>query len=62
MRAHQEMVEEDYTFDDLFHALGACTLLEDYPEGSQGNRRASFLGIVRPDGLFTSSVRQSSPC
>jgi hypothetical protein len=36
LHAHQEMVEEDYTLDDLFHALRACTLLEDYPEDRRG--------------------------
>ena len=34
--AHQEMVAEDFTLDDVLQALGAGQVLENYPDHKRG--------------------------
>ena len=36
LHAHQEMVAEDFTLEDLLLALRGCRLLEAYPEDRRG--------------------------
>ena len=36
VHAHQEMVEEDVSLDDVIHALGQAMLVENYPEHQRG--------------------------
>lgn len=36
IHAHQQMVEDDYSLDDVLHALRGCRLLEDYPDDRRG--------------------------
>jgi len=36
LHAHQEMVEEDISVDEVLEALSLCDIVEDYPEHRRG--------------------------
>lgn len=45
--AHQEMVEEDITLDQLLETLQTATIVEDYPEHRRGPVLSSWWGVRR---------------
>jgi hypothetical protein len=46
IHAHQEMVAENFSLDDVFEGLAAGGLLENYPEHKRG-ACALFVGVAR---------------
>ena len=46
--AHQEMLADGFTVDDVQHALSGSRLLEDYPEHKRG--ACALFGGVAQDG------------
>ena len=47
LHAHQEMVAEDFSLDNVLGALGASELLENYPDHKRG--ACALFGGVAPD-------------
>jgi hypothetical protein len=46
--AHQEMVSDDFSLDDLLNSIGNATLLENYPSHKRG--ACCLIGGIAPNG------------
>ena len=48
LHAHQEMVADNFSLDDVFEALAKSSLLENYPDHKRG--ACALFGGAAPDG------------
>jgi len=61
IHAHQEMVAENYSLDDVFAALGDCEMLENYPDHKRG-ACALFNARRGKDGRFILFAQPTVRC
>ncbi len=60
LHAHQEMVEEGITLDDLLDAIESSCILEDYPEHRRGSccLLCGYTGSARPIHVVCTTGRE----